>query len=344
MKTSKSYFLFLIIFSILQSCNNFNESDINIDLPNSLDIKGETIHLNTKLLNPSGMCESDDKLLIFDNVKTGLIKVYNLPDLTFNFSWGNKGKGPDEFMNINSDYFRTFNNKLELLDNGILKRLDLLDNTLITNSILRLPIMENPINRLQKINDSVYFADNIFTDGGNEHIIMNIKKRIIIDKFGKYPKESSRIKENVQKFQVYRKSNISNPVLGKFVVFYTYFGRIKMYDANGKLIKSIIMDDKEIEMVSLEKREQNKTYFALPYATNNYFYVLRINKNDDEIAKDINNFKPELLIWDWNGNLISRYKLDKPVTQYAISEKHQKLYGTFVLKDDELYVFDLPNL
>jgi hypothetical protein len=61
-------------------------------------------------------------------------------------------------------------------------------------------------------------------------------------------------------------------------------------------------------------------------------------------TKDINNFKPELLIWDWNGTLINRYKLDKPVTRYAISEKHQKLYGTFLMKADEIYVFDLPNL
>ncbi len=343
MKNFRNFLLFIILFSSLLNCKNLNEPEIKITLPNSIDIKAVTVQLSNKLLNPLGMCESDDKLIIFDNVNSELFKVYSLPDLTLKYGWGNKGKGPEEFLFIH-DNIRCFRNELELLDNGILKRFEIMNDRLKTTSTIRLPGVENPINGLQRINDSIYIADNVISDDSNEHIIMNIKTGIIINKFGNYPTESSAIKENDQKYQIYGKSNISNTELEKFIVFYTHFGNIKIYNKDGGIQKNIFLDDKEIKKVSFENREQNRTYLALPYATKNYFYILRINKTEDEILNDINNYNPELLIWDWNGNLMNRYKLDKPLTRYAISEKYQKLYGTFVMKEDEIYVFDLPTL
>lgn len=343
MKNNEIILFITFLSCLLFGCNISNETPDKIVLPDAIQLKGQTIQIDNNMLNPMGMCISDEKLIIFDDVQSGLFKVFNIPELAYEFSWGSRGKGPEEFLVINNNYIRSFRTELELLDNGILKRLAIMNDRLKIKSIKRLPIMENPINGLQRINDSIYFADNFFSDGSNEHLIINVNTGKILNKFGNYPNGNLKIKDNHERYQIYHKSSISDPASDKFVVFYTYFGKIKIYNNTGELIKSIILDDKEIEMVSLEKREQNKTYFALPYATKNYFSILRINKTDEEIVKDINNYKPELLIWDWNGNLINRYKLDKPLTRYAISEKYQKLYGTFIMKDDEIYIFDLPN-
>jgi len=87
-------------------------------------------------------------------------------------------------------------NELELMDNGILKRLAILNYRLEMKSTKRLPIMEKPINGLNRINDSIYFADNLFSDGSNEHIIINVSKRNILNRFGNYFDENSGIKDN----------------------------------------------------------------------------------------------------------------------------------------------------
>ena len=84
-------------------------------------------------------------------------------------------------------------------------------------------------------------------------------------------------------------------------------------------------------------------YFALPYATENYVTVFRVNKTDAELASDIDDFKPELLVWNWDGDFIGRCRLDLPMTRYAISEKHKTLYGVFPMKEKEIYHFDLSG-
>jgi hypothetical protein len=116
--------LFIIfLFCLLFSCNISNETHNKIDLPDAIQLKGRTIQIDNNMLNPMGMCTSDDKLIVFDDVQRGLFKVFIIPELAYMFSWGSRGKGPEEFQLIDNNYFRSFSNGLELLDHGILKRL-----------------------------------------------------------------------------------------------------------------------------------------------------------------------------------------------------------------------------
>ncbi len=341
---SKTIILLTILF--LTSCGTKNEKDsIIVDsFPINTKLIGTVVKIPVNILSPSGICIIDDKLVVYDNVKNDLFKVFKLPNLDYLFSWGNIGRGPDEFIFIDGNYFRAFKNELELVDHGRLKRLLINSDGLSTKSVIKLPQLQNPINHLQRINDSIYISDNIFTDGEFEHFLINVNTNKIIRKFGKYPDDGLNIKNNVEKYQIYSKSNISSLNGEKFVVFYMYFNRIKIYNSQGEIQKIIFLRDEEIKKYSVENRDNNPMYFAIPYATEKYFYVLRFNQTEDEIFKNIDNFKPELLIWDWDGNPVAQCKLDKPVIYFAVSEKFKKLYGTNLMKENEIYVFDLPDV
>ncbi len=343
----KSKTIILLIILFLTSCVNKNiEENIIVDsFPEMYSLTGTTINSPVTMLSPIKNCIINDKLIVYDAVKNDLFKVFKLPDLDYLFSWGNIGRGPDEFLSIDNNYIRVFNNVLELLDRGRLIKILVNENSMTIKSITGLPNLQNPINGLQKINDSIYIIDNIFTDGEFEHLLINVQTNKIIKKFGKYPDDRLNIKNSLQKYQIYFKSNISSPNKGIFIVFYMYFNRIKIYNRQGELQKNISLRDREIKKYSVEPQINNPIYFAFPYATEKYFYVLRLNKTDDEIIKNIDKYNPELLIWDWNGNPIAKCKLDKPIFgYYAISEKYKKLYGTNLMKENEIYVFDLPDV
>jgi len=332
--------------SFATSCKIKNEKYNLIvkSFPLNIELKGSTIKTTVNILNPKGIGISGDKVLIYDNVQKDLFKVFKLPNLEHIYSWGNMGRGPDEFTFIDDNYIRCFDNELELVDHGTLKRFVVNSNCLVIKSTVELPTLQNPINNMQKINDSFYIANNIFEDVEYEHILIDVKSNRITNKFGKYPDDGLNIKKGIDNYQIYYKSNISNPDREKFIVFYMYFNKIKIYNGHGNIEKIIILEDKEIDKYKIEHRDDNPLYFGIPYATENYFYVLRLNQTENEIVGNIDNFKPELLIWDWDGNPIANFKLDKPIIRFAVSEKHKKLYATSVMEEDEIYTFDLMDI
>lgn len=334
--------LLIIVFSLC--CKSLSSPNvIFVSLPEIMNLEGETIILQNSLFNPLAMTILDDKLFVFDDVKEDLIKAYNLPEIEFAYSYGNVGRGPNEFVKIDDNYFRAYSNQIELLDFGVLKRLKIFDNRMETIETISLPRLKNPINRIQKLNDSIYVADNAM-DENHEHILINIGKNEIIKEFGDYPNDNLKVKENVEKYQIYAKFVVSNVKQKKFAVFYQSFPKFRIYNELGELQKSILIKDDNSIKYSTENRDQNLIYFSFPYATENFIYVMRVNKTNDQIMEDLNNFKPEILVWNWDGDLVARYLLDKIISRFAVSEKYKTLYGSFMMIENEIYSFDLPFL
>lgn len=343
---SKINILLLFFHVALLSCDNNSPKNVHsFDLPENTNyLKGNIKGSEVEIFNSNGMAVCDDYLVIFDNVQEDIFKVYKLPGLNYLYSWGSKGKGPEEFINIDDSSIRGYKNQLELLDNHHIKRFKILDNKMIMTEKIDIPILENPINRIQRISDSIYFADNLISDPNHEHVILNLNTKEISNKFGTYPDIGIQTSKAHENYMMYSKGVVSNPTLGKIAAFYNYFGLIKFYGKTGELEKKIIVNDPEIQKFSTNQNIENKMYFALPYATENYATIFRVNKTNSELANDIENFNPELLIWNWDGGFIAKCGLDMPITRYAISEKYKTLYGVFPLNENEIYHFDLSNI
>lgn len=342
----KKILLVLSLSVTLLSCENKTSTHVRtFDLPEIAEyLKADIKNSEVTILNSTGMAICDDYLVILDDTQTDLFKVYKLPELDYLYSWGAQGKGPEEFIRVHGASLRGYKNQLELVDNRQIKIFKILDDRMVMIEKIETPILENPVNGMQRVSDSMFFADNVMSDPSHEHIMLNLKSTEIGVKFGRYPTIGATIPDAIQNYRLFTKWVASNPDLGRFVAFYQHLGMIKIYDRDGQLMQEISINDPELEKVSTEPNVENKMYFAISYATENYVTIFRVNKTESELASEIDNFKPELLIWDWDGNFIGHCRLDMPVTRYSISEKHQALYGVFPLKENEIFRFDLSTI
>ena len=66
----------------------------------------------------------------------------------------------------------------------------------------------------------------------------------------------------------------------------------------------------------------------------------------NDIKNDPDHHIPEILVFDWEGNVAGRYQLDKPFREFTISEETGKIYcipfsGEEVI--NFIYEYDLPK-
>ena len=80
---------------------------------------------------------------------------------------------------------------------------------------------------------------------------------------------------------------------------------------------------KNISLTEFYNNEEN-IYFLLPTTTQHHVFVLFINKDTQNSFLEETT---ELQKWDWNENLIKRYKILEPVDLYCISNDAKVFYG-----------------
>ena len=330
------YFCFLYL-SV--SCSSIEPETINATLPNVERLSGTSVKTPVSMLNQKALTVVDDKLVVLDQIKDGMFKVFKLPELTYLYSWGRTGRGPDEFISVDPNYFRSYSNHLELMDLGVLKKFELYETHFKVLKSINLPKLQNPLNSIQKLNDSIYVVDDEF-EAENEHLLININKNEIVKEFGEYPKDNLHTKSNLERYQIYLKYVVSNPKENKFAVFYESFPKVKFYNSKGELLKSVSIEEDTNFKYSVENKNQNVIYFSFPYATENYIYAVRVNKTEDQVAQNFDAYKPEIIVWNWNGDIITRYILDKPITRFAVSENHNELYGTSLFEESKIYIYE----
>jgi hypothetical protein len=338
------YLFFTYLLFALISCIQENSVNEVKKFSNTNNLIGTTIKTNAKIVVPSKIYTVDDKLIVYDNSINNIFKVFKLPEMEFLYSWGTKGQGPNEFINITDNSMHIYKNKLEILDWQNLKVFQIQNDAFRLVEQHNLPSLGTPINQLVRINDSIYFADNSMINKEEfEHVILNVKSQKVIGKFGEYSDDGLIFKNVSERYLASSKSNTVSLINGKFSTFYYKFNRFKIYGLDGKFLKSIVLDIDKSKDFSLKSENDNIIFFADPLAIDNYIYVLFINKSKDEIENDLTNYKPKIQIWDWEGNPILEYVLDKPITAFYVSKWNRKLYGVSFFNMDEIYEFDLPD-
>jgi hypothetical protein len=138
-------------------------------------------------------------------------------------------------------------------------------------------------------------------------------------------------------FVVYLKNCVVNISQDRIAAFYSRFKRFRIYDTSMNLLHDV---DVQIEPYgfSLGKPgELNPTYYInRPYSIGKYIYSLcslsQTNKHGNS----------ELHVWDWEGNPIACYELERKISLFAICEKRGKIYALNNEVEDEFYIYDLP--
>lgn len=70
-----------------------------------------------------------------------------------------------------------------------------------------------------------------------------------------------------------------------------------------------------------------------------------ICKSKKDVGMDLEGYRPDILVFNWEGQLVNRFTLNKPVITFAVVEKTQKLYAVSFMDTDlnKIYEYSLPT-
>jgi hypothetical protein len=333
----KILFLFYLI-SILSCDYDKTSKIVEIQFSDAKIINMERKIVNTELYRPSKIFIYKDKLVIYDDMNNSLFKIFECNDLTYKYSFGSIGQGPNEFAFVvpetmnSSTYF-------EILDRNKLCYFSITDTGAFQIASPKIVSHQSgPVNNLKKMSDSIYIFENgLGTDKfDKEFILYNINDRTNRE-FGNIRFFDNSVKAQNKEEQYFSLSKFmtANPVNNKFAVFYDKYPYFKIFSS--EILSGLYHIDSKIQHTDF------RHHFSRPFSTDKYIYVMWIEKSDEEIMANISDFNPLILIFDWNGNLIKNYRLNKPIIAFAVNDSNDKLYAVSLSEDDinAIYTCDL---
>lgn len=341
MKISIYYILFFLIGVgfLLSGCQTRVEEGIEekITLSDAVPLSAVKKSVSVDLLRPSKLIVHGDKLVVYDMQEENMFKVFELPEVRYRYSFGNVGQGPDDFVFIDKESLNS-GKQLEIVDQQELIRLDLTDTGAVRVSRHPLLFEERAVlSGVKRINDSIYLSDGFSDEKGKELQRMNIVTGDV-EEFGEIPQWNKELSTFTEKKQAYSKSFCVNEQTGESAVFYYMYPKFRLFSKDNKCVKTVTIQTGSGETPT----EEGRIFFTESFATPSHLYVMWVDKSKEEVMKDVETFQPDLLVFDWEGNLEARYRLDQPVITFTVAGN--KLYAPSFLETDVLYEYELPAL
>lgn len=345
--TTNNFVIAFFIISICSCNDSFENYETVQALPLKDTLKSDVFPSSIDLLNIRNVKNINDKyLVVSENKDHGIFNVFSLPNLDFLYSWGDQGKGPDEFSSLSFNSINVSNDQLILYEPTFAQ----LSYFVVTATGLifeeKRPMsyigQRNPLNFLKMLHDSLFIARipayEHKVNTKHEFMALSPGENQPLFTFGSYPDTELEPHIRNQKFS---KNTVVKPDGSKILSFYRKYNILKIYNVKGTVLKKIKIDDPYISI-------KNDSEFIYRYeicASDKYIFALAANATEKELeSTEPNSFRPSLEIWDWDGIPIARYILDQPVHRFSISTEHNNLYGFSVFNTNEIYKFHLSGI
>lgn len=339
--------LFVFVFAII-GCESESDSKLrtleNPAFQIEQTLSAEVIEISEDLFAVSSVNVSGNKLIISDDGTDSVFKIFELPTLEFLYKDGVVGNGPGELQSPFSESTFVSGDLLEVQDNNKIKRFRIGKNNFEYLGAELLPLIGNPINGLKKVNDSIYIALNAMEDASSEFISINLEKSEVSFKFSPYNDDGFSFPNSMARYQIYLKSSTVNSDVGRLASFYYFFNKFKIHNLKGELLHEIdIVNDRYTNTeIILDQAVKNVMYHVKPYSNSDFIFTMELGETKDEVLETQDTFKPLINVWDWEGNPIARFQIDRLLSNFTVVGN--KLYGTPISALRELYIYELPEL
>lgn len=293
------------------------------------------------ILSPFSVCITNDKLVIFENKKDTLFDIFDLNTCQYLYSDGIRGSGPDEFLTVAPRFFEPTEKGFKVLfaETNEIKEYAVTSNEILFLEKNKLKMERYGLNGVMNLGDNKYVMWGDFNASEEYEILDNNQGESVLT--GEYPNWTNLdFKENMQKYMTYLKNGVVHPDGIAFVSFYFNFKRARFYTGKGILQKDILLNVEPLEETFTDNtKEQIVYYYSSPVADENCIYVLCANKNRNEYFDKF----PELQVWNWEGDILGIYKLDRNLSMIALDKKQNKIYGVDSYVEDEIYEYDISK-
>ena len=306
------------------SCDNSSEkSTLLFDIVQN--IEADSVIVPPNILICTDLFTTQDMLVVYGRTNDTLFSFWSLPECKYLFSAGFKGQGPNDFIELEPNFVSTpAGFKACELNTYQIKEIKV-DPTGLFEVIKSQNIQTD---KEWSLNRFLFLENNTFcyTPFMGEYEYILIKENGKSEPFGDYPTHLLQTEEKT--LSNYNKMTVASPKGDKFAAFYVYAKALRIFSSGGKLLKEVAIETKE-----KQKKETRTMYYTYrPRVTEKHIYALITENNKDFLE-----------IWDWDGNPIIKYALDKRITDFTISERHNKIYALNANKEGVIYTFQLPT-
>lgn len=326
------YILQLCLLIILVGCTRTKIRIIE-EAEETIEISLQEIRLSQELLMPAKMFMYGDDLIVYHCEGDTLFSIFGNPISGEYINAGIKGRGPNEFMNVDIRSIIGSDEGFVCMDAGGLKKEVAIDNNVLT------------VRSSSKIDTQMHPQNGIFVDGGylSMNVVNDASEFILYRYDGKAPDYLSDYpgwtadNEEMKAF-TYLKHVVRHPTENKTVSLYAKFRKLRILDVNkGNTIEIDVRIPDNFRRYIPYDKENHIAYGSYPCVSEDNIYALCFNSPFDS------DILPEIHVFDWEGNLEKRILLDTYIDIFVIDAANDILYGINTNHADTLYYQYLGN-
>lgn len=214
------------------------------------------------------------------------------------------------------------------------------DSLIKTTSFVIANKVPYTLGSVQELEPDIYiYSDMPDFPGLREFHIMNIKKRKCVS-MGSYPEDDKRFKRRRDFKGAYMHSLKVKPDKSAFVIVYSQLRRIRIYNKEAELQHDIFLEnDAGNYKIVPQNAFERFWHFGQYVVTDSYIYLL----NPDRLGVADADPRCNILVLDWSGNLVAKYKLNVWVYDFFVNEEKNIIFGSCWgnLKKDTFFKLDI---
>ena len=312
-------------------------------------IKFEKIKLDSQMLYSDNIFVVDNYLVNLNSKNPkGLFELYTLPDVKFVGAAGYKGRGPQEFVFINTNGTNPAYRGLNVTESNTYSRVELYQSEgsvkLRKSDHTTLPSKHAIANSLLMVSDST--AVMYINNQDDVEFYMHNRKSGSIRPISSYPIELVAQNPTSEACNsVFMNDLVINPSNGKFAAIYSQLPMVRVFDNSGNLESTSLLDNWEEQRFEINgnsvKTSSSCQYYLASAANSNYICALYLGKFPAEMEQmSMEDARLEIHVWNWAGELVATYIPDSLVMKIAIAEDNT-IYATSPLEDMHIYSYKL---
>ena len=312
-------------------------------------IKFEKIKLDSQMLYSDNIFVVDNYLVNLNSKNPkGLFELYTLPNMKFVGAAGYKGRGPQEFVFINTNGTNPAYRGLNVTESNTYSQVEFYLSEgsvkLRKNDHTTFPSKHAIANSLLMVSDST--AVMYINNEDDVEFYMHNRKSGSMRPISSYPKELVAQNPTSEACNsVFMNDLVINPSNGKFAAIYSQLPMVRVFDNSGKLETTSLLDNWEQQRFEISGNEVKTSsscqYYLASAANSNYICALYLGKFPAEMENmSMEDARLEIHVWNWAGELVATYIPDSLVMKIAIAEDNT-IYATSPLDDMHIYSYKL---
>jgi len=364
MRTAVCFFWLLTVFACTDRTEN-SSGDLQSLTSDFISLTGLALHCDS-VIESTKIVSYFDNHILTRRYADYIYTIYNYDSDNDRIhrlgTFARRGGGPNQFSGLAECYYDNNGNNLYLFDiNGGNEvrsyKIDLssLDNifTMDSWSTLSFPkFVHSSFSAFVPLSDTDFLGLGGNYDQTNMLSKIHLDTKLVNDLEIDFPHDGINVKPIIKR-RVYNYGKLlKNPSSNSYLYYCTNWGNyaeIIKFDDNNSSHRNVIAGNHPMYRVAadgLNSASNSQTLMGMTASvTENYIYLLpNFRTKDEYLKKDINLLYPtdhadKVYVFDWEGNYVKAYQLDKSIRELVISRDDLYLLGSSVDPDSGDIIF-----